>query len=268
MSRIAKRFAELHARGRKALIPFITAGDPSPEHTVPLMHAMVANGADAIELGIPFSDPMADGPVIQRSSERALKHHVSVRDVLGMVREFRQRDTETPIVFMGYLNPYEIMGYEPFARAAAEAGVDGVLTVDLPPEEADEFVSSLKAHSLDPIFLIAPTTAVERIGAIDAHGSGFIYYVSFKGVTGANKLDVEGVRAKLDAVRAHTRLPVIVGFGIKDAESAAAVARVSEGVVVGSALVARMESVAGTPERLVPEVSSLVAELRRGLDAA
>jgi tryptophan synthase alpha chain len=266
MSRIASRFGQLSAQGRKALIPFVTAGDPSPGVTVPLMHALVAAGADVIELGVPFSDPMADGPVIQRASERALARGVTIRDVLGLVREFRRDDPETPVVLMGYLNPIEATGYEAFAEAAQSAGVDGVLTVDLPPEEADELVASLRRHGLDPIFLLAPTSPPERVRLICDHASGFIYYVSLKGVTGAARLDVDDVGRRLEAIRACTRLPVGVGFGVRDAESAAAVARVGDAVVVGSALVSRVEQLADTPERIPAEVGELLSGMRRAMD--
>jgi len=267
MSRIAGRFECLRGESCRALIFFIAAATPERTVTVPLMHALVEAGADVIELGVPFSDPMADGPVIQRASERALMSGVTLGDVLGMVREFRRRDAETPIVLMGYLNPVEAMGYEAFAAAAAEAGVDGALTVDLPPEEADELVASLRQHGLDPIFLLAPTSPPERVRLICEHASGFIYYVSLKGVTGANRLDVEEVGRRLEGIRACTRLPLGVGFGIRDPESAAAVARVSDAVVVGSALVRRVEDLVATPERIPAEVSQLLAGMRRAMDA-
>ncbi|MES9967033.1 MAG: tryptophan synthase subunit alpha, partial [Sedimenticola sp.] len=197
MSRIRGRFEQLKAQGRTALVPYVTAGDPNPEVTVPLMHAMVEAGADIIELGVPFSDPMADGPVIQRASERALEHKVSLRDVLEMVRSFRQKDADTPVILMGYLNPIEIMGYATFAEAAADAGVDGVLTVDIPPEESAELLEALRPRELDPIFLLAPTSTDERIKRICAAASGFVYYVSVKGITGAANLAVDEVAAKV-----------------------------------------------------------------------
>jgi tryptophan synthase alpha chain len=267
MSRIENCFSKLKAEGRKALIPYVTAGDSDPKVTVPLMHAMVKAGADIIELGVPFSDPMADGPVIQRAAERALEHHVSLHDVLAMVVEFRQQDNDTPVVLMGYLNPVEVMGYETFAKAAAEAGVDGALTVDLPPEEADELVSALKARQLDPIFLLAPTSDDQRIKLITDAASGYVYYVAVKGVTGAGNLDVPAVSKKLDQIRAHTRLPVGVGFGIKDAESAAAVAKVADAVVVGSALVQKIEQAAGQHDRINTEIADLLAQMRAAMDA-
>ncbi|HEC17196.1 MAG TPA: tryptophan synthase subunit alpha [Sedimenticola sp.] len=266
MSRIAARFKQLRARGRKALIPYVTAGDPRPGVTVSLMHAMVEAGADIIELGVPFSDPMADGPVIQRASERALEHHTSLRDVLGMVRGFREQDQKTPVVLMGYLNPIEVMGYEAFAAAAAGAGVDGVLTVDIPPEEAGELLAALKRHALDAIFLLAPTTTGARIDSICRAASGFVYYVSLKGVTGASHLDLGEVETKLADIRAATDLPVGVGFGIKDAATAAAVAGLADAVVVGSALVSRVEALADRPEAIAPALAGLLAEMRKAMD--
>ncbi|HFE31929.1 MAG TPA: tryptophan synthase subunit alpha [Gammaproteobacteria bacterium] len=267
MSRIKNCFEKLKAEGRKALIPYVTAGDPEPSVTVPLLHAMVDAGADIIELGVPFSDPMADGPVIQRAAERALEHHTSLHDVLAMVAEFRQTDSETPVVLMGYLNPVEVMGYSAFAEAAAKAGVDGVLTVDLPPEEADELVAALKARQLDPIFLLAPTSDDQRIKLICDAASGYVYYVAVKGVTGAGNLDVPAVAEKLTQIRQHTELPVGVGFGIKDAASAAAVAAVADAVVVGSALVQKVEQAAGQEDRINTEIADLLAQMRAGMDA-
>ncbi len=268
MSRIAKRFSELRAEGRTALIPYVTAGDPEPSVAVPLMHAMVQAGADVIELGVPFSDPMADGPVIQHAAERALRHHVSLRQVLDMVRAFRKDDAHTPVVLMGYLNPVEVMGYETFAAAAAEAGVDGVLTVDLPPEEAEDFLAALQRRGVDPIFLLAPTTAPERMARICEAAGGFIYYVSVKGVTGAAHLDTAEVAARLEEVRKHTALPVGVGFGIRDAESAARLATVADAVIVGSALVSRIGALDGQPERIPETAAAFLNELRRAMDAA
>ncbi len=267
MSRITAQFESLRQRGRKALIPYITAGDPQPSVTVPLMHALVAAGADLLELGVPFSDPMADGPVIQAACERALKHRVSLHQVLGMVREFRRTDEHTPVVLMGYLNPVEVMGYETFARQAADAGVDGVLTVDLPPEEAHDLVAAMKAAGLDAIFLAAPTSSDERIRRMAASGGGFLYYVSFKGVTGANRLDVQSVADKLSQIRAATDLPVGVGFGIRDAESAASIARVADAVVVGSALVSRIAELADQPDSIPLQAPRLIAEMRAAMDA-
>ncbi|MEJ2577347.1 MAG: tryptophan synthase subunit alpha [Gammaproteobacteria bacterium] len=267
MSRIARRFEALHGRGRKALIPFITAGDPDPGITVDLMHALVESGADIIELGVPFSDPMADGPVIQRASERALAHHVSLHQVLDMVRAFRARDADTPVVLMGYLNPIEVMGYEVFAREARAAGVDGVLTVDMPPEESHDLVVSLREQALDPIYLIAPTSHRARIELIAAAASGFVYYVSLKGVTGAANLDLDAVAAKLAEIRAVTDLPLGVGFGIKDAETARRIARIADAVVVGSALVSRVEANAASSANIIKEARALIGDMRRAMDA-
>ncbi len=266
MSRIAARFDALRGNGRKALIPYITAGDPQPDVTVPLMHALVEAGADLLELGVPFSDPMADGPVIQAACERALKHHVSLRQVMGMVKEFRRTDNDTPVILMGYLNPVEVMGYETFAAAAQASGVDAALTVDLPPEEGCDLVAALKAHDIDPIFLAAPTSSDERIRLMAKNGGGFLYYVSFKGVTGANRLDVQAVKSKLDQIRANTDLPVGVGFGIRDAASAAQVAAVADAVVVGSALVNRIAELANEPARIPAEAPRVIAEMRAAMD--
>lgn len=266
MSRITKRFADLETRGRTALVPFVTAGDPEPGVTVPLMRAMVQAGADLIELGVPFSDPMADGPVIQRASERALAHHVSLRDVLDMVRRFREQDSETPVVLMGYLNPIEVMGYGNFADQARAAGVDGALVVDVPPEESHDLVISLRKAGLDLVYLLAPTSTEERIRKIGSVASGFVYYVSVKGVTGAGNLDVDAVAERLDVIRRHIALPVGVGFGIKDPQTAARVAALSDAVIVGSAIVGRMESLADTPERIPEAVSAFLRELRAGID--
>ncbi|MGB0721067.1 MAG: tryptophan synthase subunit alpha [Gammaproteobacteria bacterium] len=267
MSRIEQRFTDLKAAGRKALIPYLTAGDPNPSATVPAMHALVDAGADIIELGVPFSDPMADGPVIQKACERALEHDVSLTDVLGMVREFRTRDEATPVVLMGYLNPVEVMGYESFAQAAAEAGVDGVLTVDMPPDEGHDLKQALDAQGLDAIFLVAPTSTGPRLELISSVASGFIYYVSLKGVTGAANLDVDAVAAKLAEIRAVTDLPIGVGFGIRDGDTAAAVARVADAVVVGSSLVRRMGELAGDPSAIPACLSEVLGEMRSAMDA-
>ena len=266
MSRIQACFDQLRRAQRQALIVFVTAGDPEPSVTVPLMHALVAAGADILELGVPFSDPMADGPVIQRASERALAHRVSLQGVLQMVTAFREHDVQTPLVLMGYLNPIEAMGWGAFAAAAAEAGTDGVLTVDLPPEEADELMSSLRPHDIDPIFLLAPTSDESRIAKICARASGFLYYVSLKGVTGARHLDVSAVAAKVAQIRRMTELPVAVGFGVRDPESAVRLAGVGDGVVVGSALVERIEALADSPDAIPTEVTLLIAEMRQAMD--
>ncbi len=266
MSRIAKRFETLRGQGRKALIPFVTAGDPEPTVTVPLMHAMVAAGADLIELGVPFSDPMADGPAIQLANERALVHGVSLRRVLEMVREFRGRDADTPIVLMGYLNPIEVMGYAAFTEAAAAVGVDGLITVDLPPEEADEFLPLLRDAAIDPIFLLAPTSDRQRIERVCAAASGFVYYVSIKGVTGSAAPDMDEVAQRLAAIRAATELPVGVGFGIRDAATAARAAGIADAVIVGSALVNRIAELAGSPDEIPERVAALLREMRRAMD--
>ncbi len=267
MSRLAQKFAELKASGRKALIPFITAGDPYPEFTVPMLHAMVDAGADVIELGVPFSDPMADGPVIQRASERALAHHVGLRKVISMVAEFRKTDQTTPVVLMGYLNPIEMMGYEAFANAALRADVDGVLTVDLPPEEAEACVAELKAREIDQIFLLAPNSDAERIQKMDAAGSGYLYYVSLKGVTGAGHLNTEDVKEKLQLIRANTALPVGVGFGVKDAETAKIIATIADGVVVGSALISKIEANLDDPELAKNQIVDLLKSMRQAMDS-
>ena len=237
MSRLKACFEALASEKKTALIPFVTAGDPHPDQTVDIMHTLVENGSDIIELGVPFSDPMADGPVIQLADERALLHNTSLTDTLAMVKRFREKDQKTPVVLMGYLNPVEIYGYERFSVDAGDAGVDAVLTVDLPPEAASEFVSQLKAQDIDSIFLIAPTTTDERIKIIAAAGSGYLYYVAVKGVTGSGSLDVAAVSERLETIRNSTDLPIAVGFGIKDPESAKAVGSIADGVVVGSALV-------------------------------
>jgi len=268
MSRIQQRFADMQSRKRKALIPFITAGDPQPDVTVPAMHAMVSAGADLLEVGVPFSDPMADGPVIQAACERALRHHVTLHKVLDMVRDFRKGDAETPVILMGYLNPIEAWGYKAFAQAAAAAGVDGILTVDMPPEEATEFTAAMKEAAIDTIFLLAPTSDDTRMQKVSEAASGFIYYVSFKGVTGANRLDVASVAEKLTQLRRHTQLPVGVGFGIRDAETAGQVAGIADAVVVGSVLVKQIADLAGQPETIPAALAATIAELRAGIDKA
>ncbi|SFF31403.1 tryptophan synthase, alpha chain [Fontimonas thermophila] len=267
-SRLQQTFAALAVARRKALIPYITAGDPAPEHTVALMHALVRGGADVIELGVPFSDPMADGPVIQLACERALKHGTGLADILDQVAEFRRDDVRTPVVLMGYLNPIETYGVAAFARRAREVGVDGVLIVDLAIEEAPDYLPELRAHGLDCIFLLAPTSPEARIETIARAASGYLYYVSLKGVTGASSLDVASVAEKLAMIRRHTALPLAVGFGIRNAAAARAIAQVADGVVVGSALVAEIERLADQPERIVPTLTERLRELRRALDDA
>ncbi len=268
MNRIARRFQTLRRAGRKALIPYITAGDPRPDVTVPMLHALVAAGADLIELGVPFSDPMADGPVIQKACERALAQGMSLRGVLELVREFRRADGETPLVLMGYLNPIERMGHADFVAAARDAGVDGVLTVDLPPEEAVDLAARFEAAGIAPIFLLAPTSSEERIRQTARLARGYLYYVSLKGVTGSAALDVAEVTDKLAVIRACTDLPLGVGFGIKDPPTAAAIAEVADAVVVGSALVAKMGELADDPDRMRREVAALVAAMRQAMDRA
>ncbi len=267
MSRIENRFVQLRDQGHKALVPYITAGDPNPQVTVVLMHALVEAGADIIELGVPFSDPMADGPVIQHAHERALRHHVNLHQVLEMVVAFRHQDTATPVVLMGYLNPVEVMGYEHFARMAAEAGVDGVLTVDIPPEEGVDLLGALRGVGLDPIFLVAPTSSEARISIITEVASGFVYYVSVKGVTGAAHLDVNDVAGHISAIRAHTGLPVGTGFGIKDPQTAAAVAQVCDAVIVGSALVSRIGELADEPQAIPGALAGILGAMRASMDA-
>lgn len=267
MSRIAATFAALGEQGRRALVPFVTAGDPQPSVTVPLMHALVGAGANIVELGVPFSDPMADGPVIQRASERALAAGMSLQRVLAMVTEFRRDDSRTPVVLMGYLNPFEVAGYEKFAAAAATAGVDGILTVDLPPEEAHAFRDALRKQDIDLIFLLAPNSSEERIKRICAQASGFVYYVSLKGVTGAGHLDTAEVETRVRAIKALTDLPVGVGFGIRDGETAARLAAFSDAVVVGSALINTLEASMDTPSRIPEKVAALLESMRTAMDA-
>jgi tryptophan synthase alpha chain len=266
MSRIDTTFDKLKQQQKKALIPFITAGDPSPQLTVPLLHALVESGADVLELGVPFSDPMADGPVIQRASERALKLGVSLRSVLGMVAEFRKQDSTTPVVLMGYGNPIEAMGWELFAQFCAEVGVDGVLTVDFPPEESHDAFEHLQRHKIAPIFLLAPTTNEARIKHVAKLARGYVYYVSLKGVTGAGSIDLSAIEEKMPQLRKHIQLPIGVGFGIRDSETALAVAKLCDGVVVGSRIVQEIE--ASTEQNVVANVSRFVKELRLAIDKA
>ena len=265
MSRIQTTFAALKQHNKKALIPYITAGDPHPKHTVALLHTLVKSGADMIELGVPFSDPMADGPVIQRASERALAHHVSLSKVLEMVRTFREQDAKTPIVLMGYANPIEAMGMETFVQRAKEAGVDGVLTVDYPPEECTAFVTLLKHQDMDPIFLLSPTTEPARVDVIVNQASGFVYYVSLKGVTGAKNLDIVEVAQRVKEIRGKTDIPIGVGFGVRDAATASAVADIADAVVVGSRMVQAIEQ--STEATVADNVAALMTELRSAIDA-
>lgn len=268
MSRISQRLSQAKAAGKKTLVAYIVNGDPYPEVTLPVMQAMVAQGVDVIELGVPFSDPMAEGPVIQKGHERALEHRISLKGTLEVVKQFRALNDTTPVVLMGYANPVERYGYEAFAAAAAEAGVDGLLTVDLPPEEVVALKGHLDAHGLDNIFLLAPTTTVERAQKIAAHASGFLYYVSLKGVTGAGHLDVASVKDKLAAFGQLTDLPVCVGFGIKDPETAKSVAALADGVVVGSVLVEKMGAMADqSAENIAAAVGEVVGNIRTALDS-
>lgn len=264
MNRIDTRFQALKEQGRSALIPFFTAGDPSLESTVPVMHALAAAGADVIELGVPFSDPMADGPVIQQSSERALQRKAGLAWVLSCVRAFRQRDTSTPVVLMGYLNPVEMFGLERFADEAASAGVDGVLLVDCPPEEAAAIDAVLTARSLHRIALAAPTTTPKRLALMGQQARGYLYYVSYSGVTGANSLDVSGIRERVEDMMRSLPLPVAVGFGIKDAASAAAVAEYADGVVIGSALVQHLAESTSLDDA-VARATAFIAPIRAAL---
>lgn len=265
MSRIQGCFEQLAAQGRKGLIPFVTAGDPADAQTVDLLHALADAGADVIELGVPFSDPMADGPVIQRSSERALARGVGLRSVLGYVARFRERNTTTPIVLMGYANPIERMGETVFIERAVAAGVDGVLVVDYPPEESHAFAANLREAGIDPIFLLAPTSTETRIRAVAAIASGYLYYVSLRGVTGAANLDAGAVQSQLPVIRQHTRVPVGVGFGISDAQSACAVAESADAVVIGSALIRALEQ--APAEQAAQTATDFIAPIRRALDA-
>ena len=266
MSRIKSVFATLKQQGKTALIPYITAGDPHPKFTVSLMHTLVEHGADMIELGVPFSDPMADGPVIQRASERALSHKVGLTAVLEMVRTFRQTDQVTPIILMGYANPIEAVGPVVFADKAKAADVDGVITVDYPPEECGSFVNELRARDIDPVFLLSPTTDAKRVELIVNQASGFVYYVSLKGVTGAANLDIVEVASRVDSIREQTNLPVGVGFGIRDAATAKATAAIADAVVVGSRMVLAIEG--SNEANLLSNVANLMTELKTAVDAA
>jgi tryptophan synthase alpha chain len=262
--RIAERFRQLRAAGKRALIPYAVAGHPTHDSTLATMHAMVDGGADIIELGVPFSDPMADGPVIQRATEAALANGTRLRDVLAAVTSFRQTDSQTPVVLMGYLNPIERMGTQAFAQAAEAAGVDGVLVVDLPPEEADELVPVWRAHGIDPIFLLAPTSTPDRIAAVAKAASGYVYYVSLNGVTGAALIDLDAVLARVEQIQAVTGLPVGVGFGIRDAATAKAIAARADAIVIGSKLIQIIEDgpVAHAPAR----VTQFLSTIRQAID--
>lgn len=264
MSRIAARFEQLARAGRKGLIPYICAGDPGVELTVPLMHGLARAGSDVIELGVPFSDPMADGPVIQRATERAIKRGVGLKQTLQFVRAFRADDSTTPVVLMGYANPIERMGRAVFAQEAAAAGVDGVLVVDYPPEECEDFADDMRAHGIDPIFMLAPTSTSERIMRVARAALGFIYYVSLKGVTGSAHLDTTQVVEKLPLIKSVASVPVGVGFGIRDAATAQAVARVADAVVIGARIIQELEAV--PHDAAVAAVERFVGGIRQALD--
>ena len=264
-NRIDRCFKNLAGAGRKALIPFVTVGDPDPDWTVDIMHALVKSGADLIELGVPFSDPAADGPVIQMASERAISRGITLRSVLETVKSFRRQDSDTPIVLMGYLNPVERYGYAGFARDAARAGVDGVLLVDCPPEEMTTLREQLDRHGIYPICLIAPTTTSKRLKMIAGQAKGYLYYVSFKGITGANSLDEASLAGPVRTIRSHSELPIAVGFGIKTAEKAAAVAGLADAVVIGSALIEQLEN-AGSCSDACKQVMAFLAPVRRAMD--
>ena len=269
MSRINPVMAALKGAGRKALIPYLMAGFPEPSHTLGLMHALVQGGADIIELGVPFSDPMADGPVIQKAGEAALRHGVGMGEVLAMVQEFRATDTTTPIVLMGYANPVENYnlkhGVNSFVKDASAAGVDGVLIVDYPPEECVDFAASLRTHEMDLIFLLAPTSTERRMQQVAAVASGYVYYVSLKGVTGSGALNTDEVEAMLPRIRQHVHIPVGVGFGIRDAATAQTIGKVADAVVIGSKLIQLVEAAA--PGQAPEQARSFMAEIRQAMDA-
>lgn len=264
MSRIQSTFAELKRTGRKALIPYVTAGDPSPAITPIMMHAMAEAGADVIELGVPFSDPMADGPVIQRAGERALRLGVGLATVLAMVSEFRKRNTTTPVVLMGYANPVEAMGTEKFISAAANAGVDGMIVVDYPPEESAAFAKLVRARGMDLIFLLAPTSTEERIAHVARLASGYIYYVSLKGITGASHLDLADVAANIRRIRAQSDLPVGVGFGIRDGATARGICDIADAAIIGTRIIQEVE--AGAADKAPERVAAFLREVRAAMD--
>ena len=266
MSRIEAAFQKVRSEKRAALIPFVTAGDPAPAQTVAVMNALVAGGADVIELGVPFSDPMADGPVIQKSSERALKHGVSLKDVLAYVTEFRKSNATTPVVLMGYANPIERMGLDTFVKGAKAAGVDGVLIVDYPPEESDDWLKALEGSGIDPIFLLSPTSSEQRIDLVARVAKGYIYYVSLKGVTGAANIDTSDVEAMIKRIRTHTKVPVGVGFGIRDGATAKKVGAVADAVVIGSRIVQDLSEVA--PDAAPKRAQELLREFRTALESS
>jgi tryptophan synthase alpha chain len=265
MSRIQSYFKSLKESNKKALIPFITAGDPHPSKTVKLMHALVTSGADMIELGIPFSDPIADGPVIQRASERALKNSVGITSTIKLAAEFRKENKDTPVILMGYANPIEAIGIDNFIDLINDAGVDGVITVDYPPEESSVFVSKLRKYDIDSIFLLSPTTDDDRIKLIVDQASGFLYYVSLKGVTGSANIDIQQVADRVKNIQKHTDLPIAVGFGVRDAKTANEVALVSDAVVIGSRIVREIED--ADPDNLIPKINSLMTEIKSAIDS-
>lgn len=264
MNRIESVFSRLKSQDKTALIPFITAGDPDSATTVALMHQLTQSKVDLIELGVPFSDPMADGPTIQRSSERALRHHISLKDVFAMVAEFRKKDQDTPVVLMGYANPIEAMGYGNFVEAASHSGVDGILVVDYPPEESAEWVRCLNEKEINPIFLLSPTTPESRIKHVAELAKGYVYYVSLKGVTGASHLDLQDVSNKLSQLRAHIKIPIGVGFGIRDGQTARSIAERADAVVIGSRIVEEIEH--SQAADLLANVGALVESLRHAID--
>ena len=271
MSRLGPVFQRLRDEGRRAVIPYLVAGDPNEGLTVPLMHSLVEAGADVLEVGVPFSDPMSEGPTIQKGHERALAGGTSLTSTLALIAEFRQTDLETPLILMGYANPLERKGYAAVADACAEAGIDGLITVDLPPEEVAVMNAELQRHSIDNIFLISPTTTEDRIITITEQASGFIYYVALKGVTGAGHLDTEAVEVHLAIIRQYTDLPVAVGFGIKDAQTAARVAVCADAVVVGSALVDEIAADFSEHQddaRAIAIGGSLLSSIRKGVKLA
>jgi len=263
MSRINSTFNELSNKKKKALIPFITAGDPHPEMTLDLLHALVDSGADMIELGIPFSDPMADGPVIQRASERALANNVGISQTIDLVKEFRTKNKTTPIILMGYANPIEAIGVDNFVKLIKDAEVDGVITVDYPPEESVDFVALLQKNNIDSIFLLSPTTEDKRVQLIIEQATGFIYYVSLKGVTGSSNIDIKQVTERVDNIRKFTKMPIGVGFGVRDAKTAKEVASFADAVVIGSKIVLEVEN--SKKEDLIGNIKNLMGEIKEAI---
>ena len=263
MSKIQTTFLRLKSENKKALIPFITAGDPHPDMTVKMLHALVDSGADMIEVGIPFSDPMADGPVIQRASERALANNVGIKKTIQLVKEFRQKDSNTPIILMGYANPIEAIGIENFVALIKDADVDGVITVDYPPEESKTFVTLLKKQDIDSIFLLSPTTEDNRIKLITEQATGFLYYVSLKGVTGSANIDINEVSERVNNIKKYSNLPIAVGFGVRDAETAKKVALISDAVVIGSRIISEVEN--SNQEDLLGRMKSLMREIKSAI---